>query len=137
MKILLKHKIMLIFMLVIIVLLASLYFFHILSKTNVKDNLATLILTNNITIKGDDSYVTRFQLTGLIDEIDSDEVKTIKQYKKLLSTKRNRIIITANQMFELYYYSLPMEQRISFINNVSNKKVDISTANGAILISYN
>ena len=64
--------------------------------------------------QGSDSNLTHFQLTGLINEIlDSDDV--IMKYEKLLSTKEERIIITANEILELHYYSLPKGQRDGFI----------------------
>lgn len=89
---------------------------------------------HNITVAGIESEVSRFQLIGLIDEINDKNI--IDKYNIKLS-KEKTIKMKPEEILELYFYSKSVDIETKFLSEASNQKVDVYMQDGVILISYN
>ena len=135
-----RSKIMLISGISITVFTLIFTYFGSLAKiTNAEeiDEFSNLLTTNNITVVGSNSNMTHFQLTGLVNMLNTDSISVIKKYNKKLSIEGDTIVILPVEILELQYYSMTTDEQKAFLTKVSNQKVDISMKDGSILTSYN
>lgn len=107
------------------------------SNVNETESLSNLLTTYNITVAGSNSELTHFQLSGLLDLIDSEYSAVLAKYDEKLSKMKGNIKITPEEILELDYYSMTPEEQEAFLLKAKNQKVNISSKDGALLISYN
>ncbi len=131
-----KNKKLILWLSVFVVFLAIFYNCISSEFVNAKNDSFTDILhSNQVTVVGPDTYLTKFQLRGFVDMIPSKYDRVIDKYHDKLAAEDNRIKLSADEILELQYYTLPSNQQ-SFFHNISGKKVNVSMTDDAILYSY-
>ena len=107
------------------------------SNFNEIESLSKELAAQNITVSGSNTELSHFQLSGLLDCINTEYSTIISKYDEILSATKGNISITPEDILELHYYSLTTKEQEIFLQDAKNQRVDISSKDGAILISYN
>lgn len=137
---LIKQKLILILGISFLFLLSSIVVYNNVVKIHGQqtlDSFSKLLSTHNITVEGAQANLSKFQLKGLIDELNPENINIIVKYENMMSNKSNNIVLTAKEILELDYYSKTKREQENILNKLSDETVSIDCKDGAILISYN
>ncbi|WP_455717630.1 hypothetical protein [Anaerosporobacter sp.] len=139
-KKLLKQKLLLKLGISFLFLLSSIIVYNNVLKIHGQqtlDSFSNLLSTHNIIVEGNQTNLTKFQLKGLIDELNPENINAIVKYENKMSNKGNTIVLTAKEILELDYYSKTKREQETILNKITDDTVSIDCKEGVILISYN
>ncbi len=97
------------------------------SNFNEIESLSKELATQNITVSGSNTELSPFQLSGLLDCINTEYSTLVSKYDEMLSTTKGNISITPEGILELHYYSLTSKEQEIFLQDAKNQRVDISS----------
>lgn len=108
------------------------------NANDVKEDFSTILKENDITVIGNMSKLTEFQIDGLLRDIDSKYTEIYEKYENYILAEGTKIELSPEEILELDYYTLSESEQEYFLNRTRNQIITIFVDEyGTILISYN